>query len=125
MINYLRLTLLSISFLAVSGVNSCAAIAADLSASRATSNPDLIAQSYVTRNDLEMQQWMLKGAKICGQAERQLRVNPNNIQVRQLYNSCVYMFKNQGLCQLTEAASLTPNFYKCNEELAEFAQQWE
>jgi hypothetical protein len=118
MTNYLRLTLLSISLLAV---NASSAIAADLSPSRPTSHPDLIAQSP---SDLQTQSWMFKGVAICGQVERQLRTNPNNIQLRQLYNNCVFMLKNQGLCQMNQITSLPPNLYVCNEELAEFARQW-
>jgi hypothetical protein len=119
MTNYLRLALLSISLLAVS---ASSAIAADLSTSRSTSNPDLIAQ---TPSDLQTQAWMFKGVAICGQVERQLRTNPNNFQLRQLHNSCIFMFKKQGLCQTNQIISSPPNLYVCNEELAEFARQWE
>jgi hypothetical protein len=130
MTNYLRLTLLSISILAVSCVNSGVVLATELnkqsllSQPSLASNPDLIAQSFPTPEDLETQRLAIQGLVMCQRIANKLNSNRNNYQLIQLYNSCIFMIQKQGLCQINQATSLNANIYVCDRELADFARKW-
>jgi hypothetical protein len=134
--NYLRSIVLPIAFVAASGINNYAAMAASVNKQSIESNtqipthqshyrPITIAQSFPTPQSLEDEQSMMQGIALCIGIEKKLSTSPNNYQLRRLYNSCLLLIQKKGLCEATKIASLNYDFTECYKELAEFARQWE
>jgi hypothetical protein len=133
--NYLRSIVLPIAFVAASGINNYAAIAASVNQQSIESNTQIqthqipdrqitIAQSFPTPQSLEDEQLMIQGIALCIGIEKKLSNSPNDYQLRRLYDSCLLLIQKKGMCEITKISGLNYDLAECYKDLAEFARQW-
>jgi hypothetical protein len=133
--NYLRSIILPIAFVAASGINNYAAMAASVNKQSIHSNTQIpthqipdrqitIAQSFPTPQSLNDEQSVSQAIALCMVITNKLNNDPNNSQLRRLYNSCVFLINRNSLCESLKIAAFDYNFTDCHQGLAEFYQQW-